>query len=97
MNAYNLTTGGSKSCGCYKNTIVRYEDLTNQKFGRLTVISKAEDHIQPDSRRIIRWNCKCDCGNTSIVSSDHLKRGRIKSCGCLQKEINIKNSNNLTG
>lgn len=27
------------------------------------------------------WTCKCDCGNTTIVASQYLKNGRIRSCG----------------
>ncbi len=36
------------------------------------------------------WKCKCDCGSTVVVRGDHIKNGRIKSCGCIVKENNIK-------
>lgn len=34
-------------------------DLTGQKFGYLTALSK----LPYDSRNNSRWLCKCDCGN----------------------------------
>jgi len=57
-------------------------DITGQKFGRLTVIGfhKRKKHYN------YIWECKCDCGNTSYISSGALKSGKTKSCGCLQKE-----------
>lgn len=55
-------------------------DLRGQRFGRLTVVSY--DH----SNRDCYWNCKCDCGNTAIVRSAQLTRGKTRSCGCLQRE-----------
>ncbi len=65
-------------------------DLTNQKFGRLTVIKREENDI----RNCAQWLCKCDCGNTIIVSGNHLRTSHTRSCGCLQKEVcsNIKHS-----
>ena len=30
--------------------------------------------------------CKCECGNEKVVVLSGIKSGRIKSCGCLQKE-----------
>jgi hypothetical protein len=60
-------------------------DLTNKKFGRLTVlerdISKPKGHGKP-----VYWICQCDCGNIKSVKSCHLKDGSIQSCGCLHKE-----------
>ena len=57
-------------------------DLTNQIFGRLTVIERAANskcgHVQ--------WLCKCECGNTIITETGSLRQGHTKSCGCLQKD-----------
>lgn len=55
------------------------------KFGRLTVISKAESIA--GGKAIKRshgvWLCKCDCGNEKIVKTVNLNRGSTTSCGCL--------------
>lgn len=65
----------------------KIKDLTGQKFGRLTVIERAEDYISPNGKKTPQWKCKCECGNVKIVVGNILKRGLTQSCGCLQKEI----------
>ena len=57
-------------------------DLTGCKFGRLTVIERAENNKDGNPR----WLCKCDCGNEKTVYGSHLKSGVSQSCGCLAKE-----------
>jgi hypothetical protein len=34
----------------------------------------------------VYWNCICDCGNKTVVSSHELSHRDIKSCGCLQRK-----------
>lgn len=57
-------------------------DLTGQRFGRLTVISEAE----PGKGRRRRWRCRCDCGGETTTSTSKLTRGGTRSCGCLTRE-----------
>lgn len=68
-------------------------DLTKQKFGRLTVIKRAEDWIQPSGKHVIQWLCECDCKNKTriIVRGSHLRSKHTKSCGCLQEEVRHTN------
>lgn len=61
-------------------------DLTGQRFGRLTVIKRVEDYIQPNGHHATMWLCKCECGNHTTVQAGHLKSGYTTSCGCFQKE-----------
>ena len=75
----------------------KFIDLTGQRFGKLTVLSRAEDIISKNGRKYIAWNCKCDCGNEHIVKQELLISGRTKSCGCLQKEASGKNVKDITG
>ena len=63
----------------------RFKDLTGQRFGRLTVIKRAEDYISSKGRHRTRWLCKCDCGNEKIVLGENLGKTTY-SCGCLNKE-----------
>ena len=62
------------------------KDLTGQKFGRLTVIRRTEDYVSPKGCHIVRWLCKCDCGNEVITRSDALTSDVTMSCGCYHKE-----------
>lgn len=54
-------------------------DRTGEKFGKLTVIRRVEN--APGG--ITRWECLCECGNTTVVRSRNLISGSVKSCGCL--------------
>lgn len=36
-----------------------------------------------NSRKEIIWNCKCDCGNITQVTTHSLHSGHTRSCGCL--------------
>lgn len=58
-----------------------FMDLTGQKYGRLTVVSRA-----PNIGRLTAWLCVCDCGNQTTVLAGHIRMGRIISCGCYKKE-----------
>ena len=64
----------------------RAENLLNQKFGRLTVIARAENHVQPSGKSYTQWLCRCECGNEVVVRSANLKKGHTKSCGCWQRD-----------
>ena len=60
---------------------VPLKNLIGQKFGRLTVIERAEN-----KGKYTAWKCRCDCGNEVIVSSNSLgrKKNFTRSCGCLK-------------
>ena len=59
-------------------------DLTGQRFGRLIAIER----VGTDKHRNAVWLCQCDCGNTTTVACNELRRGRTNSCGCLGRERN---------
>lgn len=97
-----LRSNHKQSCGCankdqvkqigYKNCI----DMTNQKFGRLTVIKKSD--VRKD--RKVCWECECLCGSRIIVTGVGLRKGNIQSCGCLkslgeEKISKLLTSNNI--
>ena len=60
------------------------------------VVERVEDYVSPKGAHTPQWLCKCDCGNQKIVNGNALKRGAIKSCGCLQKEVARKQGKNNT-
>lgn len=55
-------------------------DMTGQKIGLLTVISRCSDSTQGKAR----WLCQCECGNKCAVNGLRLRRQLTKSCGCLR-------------
>ena len=63
-------------------------DLTGKRFGRLVVLCRVDDYINPNNgRRTVRWLCKCDCGNKTLVQTGNLNSGKAQSCGCLAREL----------
>ena len=59
------------------------KDLTNQRSGKLLAIKPTGIR---NTHGCVMWLCKCDCGNTACVSSEHLNNKAAKSCGCINKE-----------
>ena len=62
-------------------------DLVGCHFGRLTVIEKTNQKKYGKTL----WRCLCECGNLKYATSSGLKSGDVKSCGCMQKETQLKN------
>lgn len=71
----------------------RCDCCVGAKFGRLTVVGTAK----------LLWRCgatkscylravpvRCDCGVTKEVWEHHLLAGRVRSCGCLRREVSVK-------
>ena len=60
-------------------------DLVQKRFGRLFVLAyhsrKPREHY---------WLCRCDCGTEKPVAGSSLRKGRVRSCGCLQREAAAK-------
>ena len=87
VQSSELKNGKTKSCGCiakesaaklaYKLGKEHFQDLTGKKFGKLTVIKQG-----PYYQKQIQWECKCDCGATTLVRAYYLLNGHTTSCGC---------------
>ena len=60
-------------------------DLTGQRFGRLVALERVPTQPYYASGHMW-WKCRCDCGQETLVRSNSLKQGAIRSCGCLRKE-----------
>ncbi len=59
----------------------RLLDLTGCSFGRLTVISRAENIGKHTA-----WKCRCQCGNIISILGFCLTNGNTRSCGCLKSD-----------
>lgn len=82
----NLISGHTKSCGCYNKKCVSERSLKNLiglRFGKLTVLERADDKVENLRNKSVKWKCRCDCGNETIVTSKVLLQGYTKSCGCI--------------
>lgn len=62
------------------------ESLVGQRFGRLLVLEILTERI--DGRLVAR--CQCDCGVIKDIRVNAFKHGKTKSCGCLRKELHLK-------
>ena len=81
-----LNNGLTKSCGClrHENYVCIKHDLTGKRFGRLLVINRVPHEY---GQRGVFWNCKCDCGNTTVATSSNLMGGSVSSCGCYRDDL----------
>lgn len=66
------------------------------KFGKLTIIKLAKkvEYKNPNGKSFLKkyYECRCECGNTTIVYQGKLISGQTKSCGCLNHKHNLYNS-----
>lgn len=58
-------------------------NLKGQKYSMLTAIEMIDE--REPSNGCAKWVCKCDCGHYTIVNSNSLRTGTVKSCGCLRR------------
>lgn len=91
IRGFELTSGNTRSCGClYRETRVKVgqkslKDLTGQRFGHLYVQKRVKN-----IGRYTAYECKCDCGNVTVVKAAYLSAGSTKSCGhCNEIPVNV--------
>ncbi len=75
-----LERGSVKSCGCRPKMSASMQDITGQRFGKLTAEYCTGEKAKNGS---YIWHLKCDCGNEVEDNVSQLKAGYRKSCGCL--------------
>ena len=64
----------------------RSEDITGQRFGKLT----AQEKTDKKRSGSYLWQCRCDCGKQILATSCQLRSGAVKSCGCSRKGHGVK-------
>jgi hypothetical protein len=68
--------------------------LSGVRFGQLVAV----DRVGHRNKKIL-WKCYCDCGRETLASSNDLRTGNTKSCGCSKydtKTIDLKDGYNST-
>lgn len=88
LTVSQFTSGHSTSCGCMQY-LGTPKDLTDQVFGRLTVLRYAEEKTSSGN---YKWVCSCSCGKQTVVNSTGLVQGTTTSCGCYADEVRGKAS-----
>ena len=74
IGSHSLLSGTSQSCGCS-----RAKNIAGEKFGRLTALYPFKSLKYSG----YEWDCVCECGRHKEVLLSHLKKGVVRSCGCL--------------
>lgn len=59
------------------------------RFGKLVVLERAENHITSGGNSLVCWKCRCDCGNVVTRTGTNLEKAA--SCGkCRGEDITGK-------
>lgn len=90
VDGYRMRVGESQSCGCLSRERAREShagkpsnnvlDLTNQRFGRLVAIERADSNALGRAK----WKCVCDCGRVVSVLAGSLRSGNTRSCARME-------------
>lgn len=64
-------------------------NIIGAKFNHLTILEKTKERSK---QRDIIYRCLCDCGNETKNIYKNIRRGLVKSCGCLRKETATANA-----
>jgi len=94
LSRFKITNGkyGQKSCPpcVYKNRVVNTVPMIGKRFNRWLVLKE----VGRTKNRSIKYLCKCDCGTIKEVDGCLLRRDVSKSCGCINKERDLRGKNN---
>ncbi len=89
VNGSKLIRGQVRSCACLRSKTI---NLLGRRFGRLVVTAfSGKGKVKNKARAL--WQCRCDCGGTSVVVSSNLLSGNTISCGCGHRKFPFGESN----
>lgn len=98
----SVARGIKYHCGCQGRKEIKVQDLTGQKFGRLTVLKESRRINSSLAEKLdmapgVYWLCQCSCEQHTIieVSTSCLKSGGVSSCGCLKRESSQDNARKI--
>lgn len=66
---------------------IKERDLCGVVFGRLTVLKKGTSKRDKSGRSVSTLTCECVCGVIKDINTSNIKRGSVRSCGCLAREL----------
>lgn len=69
-------------------------DLLGTRFGLLSVVERTRQRSRDGD---VLWRCVCECETECLVSATYLRRGKVRSCGCLQKKVASLSAKDLSG
>lgn len=85
-----VKAGHAQCCGkCYNENVSNGQivNMVGKVFERLTVIEFSHIYRPRTNHATAYWKCQCICGNYKIVSGKNLRKGNVRSCGCLAAEL----------
>lgn len=62
--------------------MTRIIDMASLRYGRLIVVSRSANQGTRAT-----WLCRCDCGQSVVVTGRDLRVGSTASCGCLAIDV----------
>ena len=88
QNSLRAKKDPTRSCGCLRAESSRDAaiDMSGMRFGRWTVMERAELPVKQKNGIINGWLCRCDCGTERVIDRESLVTGRSVSCGCNRAE-----------
>lgn len=77
----------------------KYEITTNEKHNRLTILEEIEPRYTSGGNKKRMIKVQCECGTIKDTMLTEVINGKIKSCGCYNREKAGKNliTHNLSG
>lgn len=75
-------------------------NIAGQSFGLLVAVERTQSISDATTgRKRTAWKCLCICGNEHVATTQQLKSGNTKSCGCLNKrrELNAHGTHKMSG
>ena len=70
-----------------KGSRVDHRSLVGRRYGRLVVVEKTGYYRRESGHGGCIYLCRCDCGGEKQTNSSLLYAGKVKSCGCLKREM----------
>jgi 5-methylcytosine-specific restriction endonuclease McrA len=71
-----------------KGVLLRFKDLTGQRFGMLYVIKHEGFTSSPNGKIHPTFLCKCLCGNRKVIKGSNLTQLGKYNCGCITAKQN---------